>query len=490
LVAGSSLVLWLYSGILIVLQAYALHKLVLLLHSRRRPRPKEFVEEQVPGAELPGVTVQLPIYDEATVVERLLRAVGRLDWPRDRLEIQVLDDSTDETSVIADREVARLVAEGLDARVLRRPTRVGFKAGALAHGLVHARHDLLCVFDADFLPPPDFLRRATPPFKDPRLGMVQARWGHANRDESALTRAQATLLDGHFVIEHAARSNMGVFFNFNGTAGIWRRATIEAAGGWQHDTLTEDLDLSYRAQLVGWRFLYLPDLVAPAEVPADLHAFLAQQRRWTKGSVQVLKKLGGSIARSRAPWRTRLEAFAHLTSNGGYPLVFLLSLLLPLIVARPNGGSAPTHALAFGLCTLSVVLFYERSQRAVGRSLGARLADTLRAIALGVGMSLSQTRAVLEGISPRVGVFERTPKRGDSGGRRYATLARSWPGVELWMAAWFVLGILAAVRAGNFGALPFLLLFLGGFGWVGLLSLREGWGGPAPPQFPCTPCVK
>ena len=424
-------------------------------------------------AELPGVTIQLPLFNEATVVERLVCAAGELDWPRDRLEIQVLDDSDDETRELADRAVDDLVRRGFDAKVLRRAGRQGFKAGALEHGLQQARHDLLCVFDADFLPPRDFLRRSIPAFHDPAVGLVQARWGHLNRDQSALTRAQSTLLDGHFVIEHRARASMGVFFNFNGTAGVWRRAAIEAAGGWQHDTLTEDLDLSYRAQLAGWRFVYLPGLVARAEVPADLSAFLSQQRRWTKGSVQVLKKLGVPIARSREPLRTRMEAIAHLTANGGYPFVLLLALLLPLVVARRGGGVGWIHHSAFVLCTLTVVLFYERSQQAVGRSLRARLADTLRAIALGLGISLSQTRAVLEGFSSRTGVFDRTPKRGASLGRRYTSSWRPWPGAELAIAAWFVIGIGWAVRAGNWGAIPFLLLFLAGFAWVGLLSWRE-----------------
>jgi hypothetical protein len=302
--------------------------------------------------------------------------------------------------------------------------------------------------------------------------MVQARWGHLNRDDSTLTRAQAALLDGHFVIEHKVRFDSGWFFNFNGTAGAWRRAAIEDAGGWQHDTLTEDLDLSYRAQLAGWRFVYAYDLVAPAEVPPDIAAFLSQQHRWARGSVQVARKLLGRILRAEVPWRVKLEALAHLTGNGGYPLVVLLALLMPLAVSLPERWAGSFQFVLFLVCTASVWVFYERAERAIGRPLRARMRDVPAAVALGIGISVSQTRAVLSGLRRETGLFARTPKRGDGRAAGYRALAAGRPGLELVLAAWLSFGAVNAVRGKMWGALPFVLLFLASFAWVGLLGLE------------------
>jgi len=462
---------WAYLAVLSLLGVYGLHRLVLLVRFRWgvAGAGAGFSE-----ADLPAVTVQLPIFNERTVARRLVQAAGALDYPLDRLEIQVLDDSTDETTDIVRSEVAALVARGVNAVLIHREERTGYKAGALDFGTKQTKNDLFCVFDADFLPETDFLRQMVGPFADPAVGMVQARWGHVNRDESLLTRAQSTLLDGHFVIEHTTRHTSGLFFNFNGTAGVWRRQAIEAGGGWQHDTLTEDLDLSYRTQLAGWKFVYAPHVVAPAEVPPGIAAFKSQQHRWAKGSVQVFKKLGRPIARSNEPWRVKLEAFAHLTGNVGYPAVLLLALLLPLAAGTRREGFHWWHLAAFLVCTASVAMFYERSQRALGRSLGARLRDSLAAMSLGIGMCVSQTRAVIEGLGSATGTFVRTPKRGDSApGRRYRAHLAGLPGIELLLAAWFVFGLVAAARQGNWGSLPFLLLFFAGFLWVGGLSLRD-----------------
>lgn len=464
------LLLGVYLTLLALLGLYGAHRVVTV--ARHRWRGKALPEP----AELPPVCVQLPLFNERAVAARLIRAVGGLDYPRDRLELQVLDDSTDGTRAIVDREVAVLRAAGLDARVLRRASRAGYKAGALAAGAAAARADLFAIFDADFVPAPDFLRRLVGAFADERVGMVQARWGHANRDESWLTRAQATLLDGHFVIEHQARFERGLFFNFNGTAGLWRRAAIEAAGGWQADTLTEDLDLSYRAQLAGWRFVYAADVVAPAEVPPTLAAFQSQQHRWSRGSAQVLRKLGARILRSREPLAVKVEALAHLSSNIGYPLVLGVSLLLPLGVLLDVRANAWVGGLAFGLCTATVLAFYETSQRVIGRPLGARLADVLAAVALGIGMSVAQTRAVGEGLRRRGGEFVRTPKRGDAGAPSYPAARRPRPWLELALCAWFLVGIGAAVARGSWGTIPFLGLFLAGHGWVAALRLAERTG--------------
>lgn len=467
-----ALVIGAYVTTLALLASYGLHRSWMLARFRWKVRPDEALRPSS-DAEPPFVTVQLPLYNERTVAARLIRAAGELDWPRHRLEIQVLDDSTDETRTIVDEAVARLVANGVDARVVRRADRVGFKAGALEHGMRTARGELLCVFDADFVPNPDFLRRTVPRFDDPAVGMVQARWEHENRDESFLTRAQSTLLDGHFVIEHKVRFDQGLFFNFNGTAGLWRRRAIEEAGGWQHDTLTEDLDLSYRAQLAGWRFAYAHDVTAPAEVPSTIAAFKSQQHRWAKGSVQVARKLGRRIATSEESWRVKREAFAHLTGNSGYPLVLAMAVFMPpAVFARGGDRFASFHLATFLLCTLSVFLFYERSQRALGRPLARRLRDALGAIVLGIGMCVSQTRAVFEGLFHETGAFIRTPKRGERSLEPYEMRLGGVPIVELLFAAWFTWGVVHAAQLGLWGAIPFLALFLAGFAWVGGLSLR------------------
>jgi len=470
---SQSLLVAAYATTLGLLAIYGLHRVGMLARFRwareaPRPNPRDGL--------LPYVTVQLPIFNERTVAVRLIRAALALDYPPERLEIQVLDDSNDDTCALVDEEVARGRALGIDIKAVRRSDRKGFKAGALDHGQSLAQGELFCIFDADFLPEADFLQNMVPYFADPAIGMVQARWGHVNRGDSILTRAESALLDGHFVIEHKVRHDSKVFFNFNGTAGLWRREAIVSAGGWEHDTLTEDLDLSYRAQLAGWKFVYLPRIVAPAEVPPDIAAFKSQQHRWAKGSVQVFKKLGWRILVSDQPLRVKLEAFSHLTGNVGYPCVLMLAFLLPLSLGLSNAFPHWIHLGLFITCTLSVVVFYETSQRAIGRPLVARLIDTVAAIALGIGMCVSQTRAVIEGLLPGTGVFVRTPKKGDAkGARRYRVPLLGWPGIELVLALWFAYGIWIAVEREFWGSLPFLALFFTSFAWVGSMSVAEWW---------------
>jgi cellulose synthase/poly-beta-1,6-N-acetylglucosamine synthase-like glycosyltransferase len=450
-----------YLGVLALLGLFAAHRLVLcVVYVRRRAAP-------APPAPVdpPVVTVQLPVYDEASVVERLLDAAAAIDWPRDRLEIQVLDDSTDETTALVAAKVAELRARGIDAAHVRRGERTGFKAGALEHGLRLARGELLAVFDADFVPPPDVLARTTGCFADPAIGMVQARWGHLNRDASLLTQAQALLLDGHFVLEHGARARAGCFFNFSGTAGVWRKAAIVDAGGWQADTLTEDMDLSVRAQLRGWRFAFLPDVVVPAELPADMNAFRSQQFRWAKGQVQVARKLGGAVARAPLPAWKRVDALAHLTSNVSYLFLFAACLLLPWTV----GASFP--APSFLGATAAMAAFYALAQREIGGGAWSALARAPLLMAVCAGLSAHQSRAVVEALAGRASTFVRTPK---TGGRppRYRA-ARSWAfAVELGVAAYLAAGAVVAARAGAWGTLAFLLVFAGGFVYVGAASLR------------------
>src|SRR6266851_1547311 len=326
-----------YLAVLIGLSAYGVHRyfiIYLFLKNRKRAT--------VPAGrfrQLPKVTVQLPIFNEVYVVERLLRSVSELDYPRNLLQIQVLDDSTDDTREVTATSVKELRQRGFDVQLIHRVDRTGFKAGALAVGLESAAGEFICILDADFVAPPDLLQRTIHFFTDPKIGMIQSRWGHLNRGYSLLTRMQAMFLDGHLLLEQTARSRSGRFFNFNGTAGLWRRSCIEEAGGWQHDTLCEDLDLSYRAQLAGWKFVFLPDVVVPAELPSTITGFHQQQHRWAKGSIQTARRILPTILRSSLPRHIKSEALFHLTNNSAYLLTVVLSLLLvPAIVIRQRLG--------------------------------------------------------------------------------------------------------------------------------------------------------
>jgi cellulose synthase/poly-beta-1,6-N-acetylglucosamine synthase-like glycosyltransferase len=479
-----------YFTVLSLLALYGLHRFSLVwICARRRAIPASAARGPASGVapDMPRVTVQLPIYNERYVVERLIEAACSLDYPRDRLEIQVLDDSTDGTSALARRLVASYRSSGHDIHHLRRPHRRGYKAGALDHGLRTARGDLIAIFDADFIPPADFLQRAVPAFLDPaggpRLGMLQARWGHANRDYSILTRAQALLLDGHFAVEHSARQAAGRFLNFNGTAGIFRRQCIDDAGGWRDDTLTEDLDLSYRAQLAGWRFAYLHDLVVPAELPVELNALRAQQSRWAKGSIQTAMKLLRRVLAADLPRSVKLEAAVHLTNNAAYLLLACLSVLIvPALAARgPRSWSYLAADLPLFLAgTGSFALFCGVAQRAVRKDWLAGMASLPAMMAIGIGLSLNNGLAVAQAMLGRASEFQRTPKFGLGAARDgdWRRLAYRGPRsalavVEAAFALYFVAAIAAAVRAGRYASLPFLLLFAGGFLYITGLSAAQ-----------------
>jgi hypothetical protein len=417
----------------------------------------------------------LPIYNEFHVLPRLLGCVAALDYPAKRLEVQVLDDSDDETGALAGRLTAALRERGFKVIHLRRTRREGFKAGALQAGLERAEGQFIALFDADFAPQPDFLKRTLPYLlADPGLGLVQARWDHLNPARSLLTRVQALMLDGHFAVEQQARSRTGLLFNFNGTAGVWRRRAILEAGGWQADTLTEDLDLSYRAQLCGWRFAYLPELAVPAELPADINAFKAQQRRWAKGSIQTAAKLLPRVLRAPLSLPVKLEALLHLTQNLAYPMLLMLALLLVPTIGLAGGGPGGLWLAlpCLGLGCLAVTAFYAAAVEGTAGS-ARRLLHLPALMAVGVGLSASNGLAVVEALMGGRGEFQRTPKTGSVAGSRtrYRAPAGLMPLLELAMAGWLSWGTRLAVERGAWASLPVFGLFLAGFGGIGAAAL-------------------
>ncbi|MGD8377535.1 MAG: glycosyltransferase family 2 protein, partial [Acidobacteriota bacterium] len=455
---------------------------LLRLARRARPAPPPPAELT---ADLPRVTVQLPVFNERYVVGRLIRAACALEWPRQRLQIQILDDSTDETREIAARMTSHYRSLGLHVEHLHRRDRRGYKAGALEAGLRRAEGEFVAVFDADFVPPPDFLRRMMPSFRDPDVGMVQARWGHLNRDYSPLTRIEALFLDGHFQIEHRARYRAGLLFNFNGTAGVWRRSCLEEAGGWEADTLTEDLDLSYRAQLRGWRFVYREDVVAPAEIPVEVAAFKSQQHRWAKGSIQTARKLAGRILRAPLRPRQKTEALLHLGNNTAYLLLLLLGILLVASLPARQDRLWPTvlETPLFLLGTGSVCAFFLEAQRGTGTRGWGRWLALSAAMALGLGLAVNNGRAVVEALVGSTGEFRRTPKHAVRGRRRRGDGYRlPWDpvlAVEVALAGYFLGAILWTVRHGIVTALPFLCLFAAGYLFLSLGQLGHGMRGAA-----------
>jgi cellulose synthase/poly-beta-1,6-N-acetylglucosamine synthase-like glycosyltransferase len=475
------IIIALYLVVLGILAVYGFHRGHLLylyfLHRKRAPKPAGRFEE------LPRVTVQLPMFNELYVAERLIESVARIEYPKDKLEIQVLDDSTDETVKIAKAKVDELCRRGFDAVYIHRVDRTGYKAGALEAGLHAAKGEFLMVFDADFTPTKSILLDLVHHFVDGEVGMVQARWGHLNRDYSMLTRVQSMMLDGHFVIEHIARNRSGRFFNFNGTAGIWRKKTIMDAGGWQHDTVTEDMDLSFRAQLKGWRFVYVPDALAPAEIPCEMNSFKTQQFRWAKGSAQTAKKLLPIVLRAKIPFKVKLEAVFHLTNNFAYLFLMVLAILqLPNMLLRQDMDNPELLLLdvpLFLATSGSIVLFYLTTHHALYKDVWDAVKRLPMMMALAIGLSINNARAVVEGIFGNDIEFIRTPKHGVTAktqgwakkkyraGRMFHSL------VEFGAGLYFVATIVLAVVTGAWVSIPFLVLFMVGFLYVGSLSLYQ-----------------
>lgn len=472
-----------YFGVLLVLSVYGLHRYdVIRTYFKYRKNathnpPRRFEQ-------LPPVTIQLPMYNERYVVERLIDEVVKIEYPKELLQIQVLDDSTDDTHPFAGALVDKYRAMGYPIEYRHRTNRHGFKAGALQEGLQTATGELIAIFDADFVPPPDFLMRVVHHFADPAVGVVQTRWSYLNRDYNFLTEVEAMLLDGHFILEHGARSRAGYFFNFNGTAGILRRRMIDDAGGWQHDTLTEDSDLSYRAQLKGWRFVYLPGLDCPSELPVEMHGFQVQQSRWAKGLTQCAKKLLPTILRADIPWRTKAEAFLHLTPNVSYPLMIVVSaLMLPVMIVRFYMGWFQMLCLDLPLIIASfwsISAFYIVAQRELYPKNWKRSLLLLPMLmAVGVGLTIINTRAFLEAVFGVETSFVRTPKYAISGGpikledKKYRRRSGWLPYLELGMGTFFLAIVLYAIETYNYLTVPFLLLFVIGYYWAGFSTLYQ-----------------
>lgn len=465
-----------------VLFGFGIHGLVMLYYYHKTLHIKE-PEVDFDG-EYPQVTIQLPIFNEMYVVERLIEAVCNIDYPQDKMEIQVLDDSTDNTVALSEKLCNEYSDKGFDIKLIHRTDRTGFKAGALKNGLTQAKGDYVAIFDADFVPKREFLKKTVPHFQNPKVGCVQTRWEHLNESYSFLTRAQALALDGHFVIEQQVRNKAGFFINFNGTAGIWRKSTIEDAGNWQADTLTEDLDLSYRAQLKDWKFVFLNNVTSPAELPADINALKTQQFRWTKGAVETAKKMLPAVFKSALSVKMKLECFVHLTSNIVFPFIILVALLnVPLVVLKNNvTGLDQFYTLmsVFVLASISTFMFYLYAQRAIHLDWRRRLLLFPVFLAGSMGFAVNNTKAVIEALINKKTGFTRTPKykivdeQDEWKKKKYKQKKISATVIfELLLTAYFVLGIAISVYYTEIAAIPFQLLFLMGFGTVGWMSLRH-----------------
>ena len=468
------------------LALYGLHRLWLIsqwLKERRRRAPRLSVgKRRFSKSGAPFVTIQLPLYNERFVAARLLDAAALIKWPKERLEIQVLDDSTDDTGSIVDERALFWSQEGIPVTVIRRDRREGYKAGALRHGMKTARGEFIALFDADFIPSPGFLMQIMPYFADKEIGMVQARWGFLNTDHSWLTSIQALLLGPHFSIEHWVRCRKRLFFNFNGTAGVWRREAIESAGGWQADTVTEDLDLSYRAQMAGWRFHYVDDLEVPSELPVTMSSFRCQQERWAKGSMQTARKMLPRLLKARLPLAVKLEAMAHLLANLGWLLGAVITLTLyPTILARTGVGPHQLLRIDLPLFVFSsvAILLYFALYRQT-RKERVRLRTLFLLPVFSIGLAPGIALSVFKGLFEKGGVFDRTPKYAVMGREKLPALAflyRDRPLshliVNTVLFAYTLLPVWYALSRHTWFAVPFLLVFPAGFLLVIFMDFTE-----------------
>lgn len=474
-------VIILYFILLGILTIYAFHRYILIFLFRKYE--KGGIKPVDEFEQLPMVTIQLPLYNEVNVIERLLRSVAVVEYPKEKLEIQVLDDSTDETQVLAQQLVDELKRDGFNIVYKHRNNRKGFKAGALQEGLATAKGEFIAIFDADFILAKNFLMRGIHYFKDEKVAVVQSRWGHINSDYSLLTNVQAIMLDGHFIIEHIARNRSGRFLNFNGTGGIWRKKAIEDSGGWHSNTLTEDLDLSYRCQMRGWKFIYLPDLVSYGELPIDVDAFKKQQFRWTKGAIQTAKKLLISFLKADLPLKVKIEGFFHLTNSSAYLLMFFLSILMfPSMLYRFNIGWYELMYFdlpVFCLATFSIGAFYTLSVKEIYPDWKLRLKYIPFLMALGYGLCVSNGRAVIEGLLGVQSEFVRTPKYNFEKGKE-ARLVKRYDNKKIYaaisefiFAIYYAYAIYFCIDYGLIAAVPFLLLFAFGFWYIWLYTIWQ-----------------
>ena len=491
-IQGIWLVIYLFA--LVSLFTYGMNCYLLMIFYRlRRPQAlrrhaeiKKRFYRKYAAKNWPRVTIQLPIYNERYVVERLIKSVCRFDYPKELFEIQILDDSTDDTSDIAKAVARQMKDRGFDIQYVHRSHRNGFKAGALREGLKLAKGELVGIFDADFIPKPDFLKETIPYFADPAIGMLQTRWGHINSDYSLLTRAQSIGIDGHFGVEQAARAWSGFFMNFNGTAGIWRKKTIEDAGGWQEDTLTEDLDLSYRAQLKGWKLKFVTNVVCPAEVPVTINAFKSQQHRWAKGSIQTAKKNLGNLFKSDVSFLVKIQAFLHLTHYMVHPMMLLVVLTsIPMLYSQWFFDNLAFPIMIFTLLCLATFgpsSMYLFSQKILYRDWKTRIKFLPFLMCLGTGIAVNNTKAVLEALFNIKSGFIRTPKygikkQGESWkGKHYAIPLNAISILEFFLGIYSLTGLLLFLFFSKYLVSPFLLIYTSGFFFVFFLSVKHGYG--------------
>jgi cellulose synthase/poly-beta-1,6-N-acetylglucosamine synthase-like glycosyltransferase len=478
----SDFVLYLYFISLTVLFIFGSHGFVMVFHYLKQRRMEN---THPPMTETPMVTIQLPMYNEFYVAERIIDAVCAMDYPKDRMEIQVLDDSTDESIEISRSAVERYRALGYDIHHVRRPIRTGYKAGALKYGLETAKGDFIAIFDADFVPNPDFLQKTVPYFAtDPRIGVVQTRWEHLNGEYSLLTRTQAFALDGHFVIEQDVRNKAGYFINFNGTGGIWRKEAIIDSGNWQADTLTEDLDLSYRAQLRGWKFKYLTNVTSPAELPAEVNALKTQQFRWTKGAIETARKILPEVWKADISLRLKIHSTFHLTNNIVFPFIILAGVLnVPLVFIKQRGGHESYFAMmsVFVLAFIGSFLFYLFSQKTVYGDWRRRILLFPLFMAGSMGFAVNNSKAVFEGLFKRRSEFVRTPKYAIQGKKdswqekKYVSKKKvDWVVViEVLLAVYCLFGVISSLYYMEIAAVPFQMLYFLGFSFVSWLSIKH-----------------
>ena len=466
-----------------ILFVFGLHGFVMMYYHRKyghkNPVPsKDFKDDVL-------VTIQLPLYNEMYVIERLIDSVCEIDYPKDKMEIQVLDDSTDETTAIVAKAVEAKLKEGFDICHIRRGSREGYKAGALKEGMKIAKGEFIAIFDADFIPQKEFLKKTLSYFTDDKVGMVQSRWEHLNGDYSIITKAQALALDGHFVIEQTVRNKSGFFINFNGTGGVWRKRCIEEAGNWHADTLTEDLDLSYRAQLIGWRFVFLKDFTSPAELPSEINALKAQQFRWTKGAVETAKKILPLVWKSKVPLRVKLQSTFHLTNNLVFPFILLAAILnVPLIFIKNSGAHEIYFAIMslFVLAFVSSFLFYLYSQKDIHTDWRKRIVLFPLFMAGSMGLAVNNSRAVFEGLMNRKSEFVRTPKfKQETGkdtfvGNKYLSKKLGLSVfVEAVLAVYCFIGVLSSIYFMELASIPFQVLFTLGFSFIAYTSIKHAY---------------